>query len=173
MLGLLVYSEDGSSRIDSNETCSLLQMDSTNLPGYTALHPRWQPSSQSPLWKSRISHGHKCCTRFSKCPVPTVNRFWIDAKHLLQCLASFCCCTVLLAKSIFPWNQLVFQGPAVAQPLSKLRTLNGTWRFITVVIRTCHLSLSWARRIQSIPRHPISVKIILLAENKVRSCWGS
>jgi hypothetical protein len=36
-----------------------------------------------------------------------------------------------------------------------------TRRFITVFTRALHWSLSWARSIQSIPYHPISLKIHL------------
>jgi hypothetical protein len=34
-----------------------------------------------------------------------------------------------------------------------------TWRFITVLTRALRWSLSWARLIQSIPSHPVSLKI--------------
>jgi hypothetical protein len=37
-------------------------------------------------------------------------------------------------------------------------TFYGTRRFITVFTRTGHWSLSWARKIQSIPLHPISLR---------------
>ena len=33
----------------------------------------------------------------------------------------------------------------------------GTWRFITMFTSPCHMSLSWARLIQSMPSHPVSL----------------
>jgi hypothetical protein len=39
---------------------------------------------------------------------------------------------------------------------------NGTWRFITTFTSFCHLSLSWARSIQSIPPHPTFWKSTLI-----------
>jgi hypothetical protein len=38
----------------------------------------------------------------------------------------------------------------------------GTWRFITMFTRALHWSLSWARSIQSIPSHPISLRSTFL-----------
>ena len=37
-----------------------------------------------------------------------------------------------------------------------------TWRFITMFTTACHLTLSWARLIQSMPLHCVSLKCILI-----------
>jgi hypothetical protein len=47
-------------------------------------------------------------------------------------------------------------------------TFYGTRRFITVFTRALHRSLSWARSIQSIPPHPISLRSILILSSYLR-----
>jgi hypothetical protein len=54
-----------------------------------------------------------------------------------------------------------WEAPLV-QLLNNFPTLYGPWRFITVFTRAIHWSLSWARRIQSIPPHPTSLRSILI-----------
>ena len=54
--------------------------------------------------------------------------------------------------------QLVKQFPA----------FHGTRRFITVLTSVCHLSLSWARPIQSIYPHPTSWRSILILTTHLR-----
>jgi hypothetical protein len=44
----------------------------------------------------------------------------------------------------------------------------GTGKFITVFTRALHQSLSWARSIQPIPSHPISLKYILILSTHLR-----
>jgi hypothetical protein len=46
--------------------------------------------------------------------------------------------------------------------VKKILTFYGTWRFITKFTKVNHWSLSWARWIQSIPSHLISLKSILI-----------
>jgi hypothetical protein len=50
----------------------------------------------------------------------------------------------------------------VVQLLKNYPVFYGTRRFITVFTRALHWSLSWARSIQSIPSHPISVRSIIV-----------
>jgi hypothetical protein len=47
-------------------------------------------------------------------------------------------------------------------------TFYGTRMFITVFTRALHWSLSWARSIQSIPPHPISLRLILILSSHLR-----
>ena len=46
----------------------------------------------------------------------------------------------------------------------------GTWRFITTFTSACHLPLSWASWIQSIPLHPTSWRFILILSSHL--CLG-
>jgi hypothetical protein len=48
------------------------------------------------------------------------------------------------------------------QLLKNFPTFNGTWRFITVFTKALHWSLFWARSIQSVTPHPISLRSILI-----------
>jgi hypothetical protein len=56
------------------------------------------------------------------------------------------------------WSSVLLQRSPVAQPLKNFRALDRTRRFITAF----HLSLSWAKPIQSTPPHPVSPWSILM-----------
>jgi hypothetical protein len=66
-----------------------------------------------------------------------------------------------------PWSWCPLEKPTVGQPLMNFPTFHGTRRFITVFTRTLHRSLSWARSIESIPPHPISLRSILILSSHV------
>jgi hypothetical protein len=57
------------------------------------------------------------------------------------------------------WSWALLEMLPVAQLLKNFPTFYGTQRFITMFTRALlHWSLSWARSIQSIPPHPISLR---------------
>jgi hypothetical protein len=56
----------------------------------------------------------------------------------------------------------LLEKPPIVQVLNNFPAFFGTRRFIAVFTRALHLSLSWARSIQSIPSHPISLRSILI-----------
>jgi hypothetical protein len=56
------------------------------------------------------------------------------------------------------WSWVLLEKPLVAHLLKNFQSFYGTHKLFTVFTRTLHRSISWARSIQSIPRHPISVK---------------
>jgi hypothetical protein len=62
------------------------------------------------------------------------------------------------------------ETPPVAQLLKNFPAFYGIWQFIIMFIRSLHWSLSWARSIQSIPPHPISLKYNLLQSSQL--CLG-
>jgi hypothetical protein len=64
----------------------------------------------------------------------------------------------LVCTQIVPF---IFEAPCT-KLLKKFPAFYGTWGFITVFTRARHLSLSWARLIQSIPPHPTSLRSILI-----------
>jgi hypothetical protein len=49
------------------------------------------------------------------------------------------------------WSRIHRSMLIVSQLVKKFPTVYGYWRFITAYTRACHLSLSWARSIQSMP----------------------
>jgi hypothetical protein len=55
----------------------------------------------------------------------------------------------------------------VSQVLRKFPALYGIGRFITVFTTARHLSLPWARSIQSTPSYPISVRFILILSSHI------
>jgi len=65
-------------------------------------------------------------------------------------------------------EQSPFEKFIVFQLVKKLLAFHGTRRFITVLTRARHLSLSWSRWIHSTHSHPISVKSILILSSLLR-----
>jgi hypothetical protein len=63
----------------------------------------------------------------------------------------------LLTHSLTPHSTVLLEKLAHLQPVKKFPAFYGTWRFITTFTSACHLFLSWASSIQSIPPHPTSV----------------
>jgi len=68
------------------------------------------------------------------------------------------------------WSRVHPEKLTGFQLVKKFPAFYGTWKFITAVRRACHLSLSWASSIQSIPPHPTSWRSILILSSHV--CLG-
>jgi hypothetical protein len=64
--------------------------------------------------------------------------------------------------SMTPRSRVILDKLTVPQLVKKYPTFYVTWTFITIFITTCHLSLSWARYIQTMTSHPISLRSILI-----------
>jgi hypothetical protein len=60
------------------------------------------------------------------------------------------------------WSWALPEKLPIVQLLKNFPAFYGSRRFITVFTRDLHWSLSWARSIQSIPSHPISLRSILI-----------
>jgi hypothetical protein len=56
------------------------------------------------------------------------------------------------------WSWVLLEKLPIVQPLKNFPAIYGTRSFITVLTRALHWSLSWARSIQFIPSHPISLR---------------
>jgi hypothetical protein len=128
------------------------------------------------IWDDIHLRSRRCENRESCVAISIVSVFQMscaDSELILDWRKTFvafpCLILMLHCTACMEQTRFFFLQETVAQPLDKLRT----GRFITMFIRTCHWSVTWARRIQSIPRHPVSLKTILLAESKVRSCYVS
>jgi hypothetical protein len=66
------------------------------------------------------------------------------------------------------WSWALIEKPHFLQLLKNFPALYGTKRFITVFTGTFHWSLFWARSIQSIPPHPVSLRAILILTTHLR-----
>jgi hypothetical protein len=73
--------------------------------------------------------------------------------------------TCLLAYVLTPRSRVF---PEKLNVLKKFPAFYGTRRFITTFTRARHLSLSWARLIQSMPAHPTSRRSILILSSHLR-----
>jgi hypothetical protein len=67
----------------------------------------------------------------------------------------------------YPWSR-VLPEKLKRPELKKFPAFYGTRRFITAFTRACHLSLSWARLIQSMLPHPTSRRSILILSSHLR-----
>ena len=55
-----------------------------------------------------------------------------------------------------PWSRVLLEKLTSFQLVKKFPTFHGTQRFITAFTSACHLPLSWASSLQSIPPPPTS-----------------
>ena len=61
-----------------------------------------------------------------------------------------------------PWSRVLLEKLAGFQLVKKFPAFYGTRKFITPFTSACHLSLSWANSIHSVPPHPTSWRSILI-----------
>jgi hypothetical protein len=73
---------------------------------------------------------------------------------------------VVLKRHSRNWGLL--EKPPIVQLLKNFPAFYGTRKFIMLLTRALHWSLSWARSIQSIPSHPISLRSILILSTHQR-----
>ena len=66
------------------------------------------------------------------------------------------------------WVRVLLEKLIGSQLVKKFPTFHGTRRFITAFTNARHLSLSWARSIQSMPSHPASWKFTLILSSHRR-----
>jgi hypothetical protein len=66
------------------------------------------------------------------------------------------------------WSWALLEKPPIVQPLKNFPAFYGTRRFITMFTRALHWSLSWARSIQFIPSHSVSLRSILILSTHLR-----
>jgi hypothetical protein len=67
-----------------------------------------------------------------------------------------------------PWSTVLLEKLTGSQLVKKFPGFYGTRKFITAFTSTRHLSLSWARSIQSIPSHPTSWRSNLILSTHLR-----
>ena len=76
--------------------------------------------------------------------------------------------TYLLTYLLTPWCRVLLEKLTGLQLVNKFPAFHGTRRFITALTSVRHLSLSWARPIQSIYPHPTSWRHILILSTNLR-----
>jgi len=81
---------------------------------------------------------------------------------------------ILIRRTLFisltPWSRILLEKLIIAQLVMKSTAIYGTWRFITVFRRAHHLTLFWARWVQSKPSHPVSLRSILILFSHLYIC---
>jgi hypothetical protein len=75
---------------------------------------------------------------------------------------------VITSSLTHSWSWALLENLSIVQLLKNFPAFYGTRRFITVFTRALHWSLFWARSIQSIPYHPISLRSILKLSTYLR-----
>ena len=76
--------------------------------------------------------------------------------------------TYLLTYLLTPCSRVLPEKLTGSQLVKKFPAFYGTRRFITAFASACHLSLSWASSIQSIPPHPTSWRSVLILSPHLR-----
>ena len=73
-----------------------------------------------------------------------------------------------------PWSRVLLEKLTGSQLVKKFPSFYGTWRFIATFTRARHLSLSWARSIQSmLPSHWLIIHFnIILPSTPGSSKWS-
>jgi len=71
-------------------------------------------------------------------------------------------------QSLTPYSRVLLQKLTGSQLVKKFPTFYGTRRFITAFTSARHLSLSWAKSIQSITPYPTSWRSILIPSSHLR-----
>jgi hypothetical protein len=64
--------------------------------------------------------------------------------------------------ALTPWRRVIFEKLIVSQLARKFPAFNGTWKFITMYIRTCHWILCWATWIHCTTSHRLTLRTILI-----------
>ena len=83
-------------------------------------------------------------------------------------LLCVCVCLYIYIYMLTPWCRVLLEKLTGLQLVKKFPAFYGTRRFITALTSVRHLSLSWARPIQSIYPHPISRRSILILSTHLR-----
>ena len=73
-----------------------------------------------------------------------------------------------IASSLTPWSGVLLEKLTYSQLVKKFPAFYGTRMFISAFISARHISLSWARSIQSTSPHPTSWRSILMCSATVR-----
>ena len=82
--------------------------------------------------------------------------------NFLKCDLHTYLLTYLLTHSLTPWSRVLLQKLTGLQLVKKFPAFYGIRKCITAFTSARHLSLSWARSIQSLPPHPTFWRSILL-----------
>jgi hypothetical protein len=126
---------------------------------YFLPYPSYMPSlSYLSIFKYSVSARWPICHKVPACLVPTL------LVSVFCSRASF----VLPRSTLTLWNWELLERPQIMQPVDSFPAFYGTRSFITAFTRALHVSLSWARPIQSTPPQPISKRSILILSTHLR-----
>jgi hypothetical protein len=78
-----------------------------------------------------------------------------------------------ITNQLTPWSRVLPEKLIGPQLVEKYPTFYGTQRFNADFTRARHLSISWARSVQSIPPHSTSERSILILSSYLRLCLPS
>jgi hypothetical protein len=91
--------------------------------------------------------------------VPWLVALWRVWWVIFECCAftwiQTVCFSFAFTNCVTPCSRIFLETLTGAQLVKKFPIFYGTCRFITAFARACHLSLSWARLIQSVPPIPL------------------
>jgi hypothetical protein len=117
----------------------------------SVLHMKYLRNSANFIWIYLVFH--KIFERNISCHLWTVNSVYGLSVEI---------CWYLTHSLTHSWSWALLEKLPIVQLPKNFPAFYETRRFITVFTRTLHWSLSWARSVQSIPSHPISLRSILI-----------
>ena len=80
---------------------------------------------------------------------------------------------IIIIIIIIPWSGVLLEKLTGPQLVKKFPAFYGTRRFLTAFTSARHVSLSWAKSIQSMPPHSTSWRSILILSSHQRLCLPS
>ena len=95
------------------------------------------------VWALLPCVGWSVCWEFSEGPAASIYRIHPELLTYIN--------TYVLTYLLTPWKRVVLEKLINSQLVKKFPSFYGTRRFITAFTSTRHMSLSWAKSIQSIP----------------------
>ena len=113
----------------------------------------WAPG---PVWTVRKSRPHRDSIPDRPARSQSLHRLSYPVNHNQKLLL------------LTPWCRVLFEKLTGLQLVKEFPAFHGNRRFITALTSVRHLSLSWARPIQSIYPHPSSWRSILILSTHLR-----
>jgi hypothetical protein len=94
-------------------------------------------------------------------------QFWSSPPHQLHQCPEYLSVTTQYSLT-HSWSWALHDKLPILQLLKNYPAFYGTRRFIAVLTRALQWSLSWAKWIESIPSHPITLRSILILSTHLR-----
>jgi hypothetical protein len=122
--------------------------------------------------KARLESSQRSMPTSRKIIIPYASKSLKVRSAMRSRVRSLCAFDLSECSELFPWSRGLPQKLTAPQLLKKFPSVYETWRFITAFTIARHLSLSWARSIQSMPlSHFSKIHFNVLPSTSGSSRW--